>query len=470
MTNVLNPTDHDRRDRPEPATSLEQLRTRAHGPVLTPGDDGFAAATQAWNRATRHRPVVVIEAADVDDVALAVRYAAHTGLGLGVQTTGHGMVRPADDGVLLLTGRLDDVRVDPATRTAWVGGGATWGPVLEQAQAHGLAPLLGSAPHVGVVGYVLGGGVGWLARKHGTGADSVRAFEVVTPDGRLLRASTAENPDLFASLRGGGGGLGIVVGMEIELYPVTTVYGGNLLFAAEQVGEVAAAWIDWIDGAPDELTSEIVFMNFPPAPQVPEPVRGRSFIIVRGCWAGDLDEGRARVDALRARVAPQIDMWDVMPFAAVAQISNDPVDPMPARLSGGWLERVDVDVARTFAAATFPTDGPPVLAFSEIRHVGGATARDHGPSAFANRDKELLWHALGVPMDQASEAAVDKALAALEAALGDAASDRRYLNFLDGEARRRSLEAAVDDDGLATIRRLKGELDPADVVRFGVAG
>ena len=128
-------------------------------------------------------------------------------------------------------------------------------------------------------------------------------------------------------------------------------------------------------------------------------------------------------------------------IAAVAQISNDPVDPLPALLSGGWLEHVDVEVARTFAAATFPAGGPPVLAFSEIRHVGGATSRDHGPSAFANRDKELLWHALGVPMDEASGAAVAEALGALETALGDALSDRRYLNFLDGEARRRSLAA-----------------------------
>lgn len=470
MTNVLNPTHHDGTDRVEPVTSVDELRRRTTGTVLAPGDDRFEEAALAWNRAARHAPAIVVEAADVNDVALAVGYAAHAGIGLGVQTTGHGMVRAADGGVLLVTRGLDDVRVDPTARTAWVGGGCTWGPVLEQAQAHGLAPLLGSAPHVGAVGYVLGGGVGWLARKHGTGADSARAFEVVTPDGRLVRASATEHPELFAALRGGGGGLGIVVGMEIELYPVTTVYGGNLLYGPEQAEEVGAAWAEWIAEAPDELTSEIVFMNFPPLPEVPEPVRGRSFTIVRGCWAGDLDEGRGVVDALRARVAPLVDMWDVMPFAAVAQISNDPVDPMPALSGGGWLERVDPEVVRTFASATFPAGGPPVLAFSEIRHVGGATARgDRATSVFGNRDHDLLWHALGVPADEASAATIAGALSTLEADLGDALSDRRYLNFVDGETRRASLSAAVDTEAHESIRRLKDELDPSSVLRFGVA-
>jgi hypothetical protein len=470
MTNVVNPT-HPLDDDAGPVTSVDQLRRRISGAVLTAGDVGFAEATLAWNRADRHQPLVVVEAADVDDVILAVRFAAHAGIGLGVQTTGHGMVRPADGGVLLSTRRFDAVRVDPVARTAWVGGGCTWGPVLDAAQEHGLAPVLGSAPHVGAVGYVLGGGVGWLARKHGTGADSVRSFEVVTPDGRLVRASAEENVELFRALRGGGGGLGVVVGMEVELHPVTTVYAGNLLYGPEQAEAVVAAWADLVADAPDELTSEVVFMNFPPIPDVPEPIRGRSFTIVRGCWAGDLAEGRAFVDRLRATIPPIVDMWDEMPFSAMAAISNDPVDPLPSLGTGGWLDRLDADVVRAFASATFPTAGPPVLMFSEIRHVGGATARgDRRTTVLGNREGTLLWHALGVPMDAEMPRAIAATLDALRARLAGADSDHRYLNFVAGEERRASRSAAVGEGDEAAIAELKGRLDPEDVLRFGVAG
>jgi hypothetical protein len=342
--------------------------------------------------------------------------------------------------------------------------------VLEQAQAHGLAPLLGSAPHVGAVGYVLGGGFGWLARKHGSGADSVRSFEVVTSDGRLLRASADENPALYRALRGGGGGLGIVTGMEIELYPVTTVHGGNLLYPAEMAETVVARYAEWVADAPDELTSEVVFMNFPPIPDIPEPIRGRSFTIVRGCWSGDLEEGRAFVDRLRDDLPPVADMWEDMPFSEVARISNDPVDPLPAILTGGWLTGLDGEVGKAVADLTFPAGGPPVLMFSEIRHVGGRVARgDRSSTVLGNRDLEFVWHALGVPMAPEMDPAIRARLDELRAALGRHDTGRTYLNFVEGEERRSRVADAVDGDDAAALRQLKQELDPDDVLRFGVA-
>ncbi len=470
MTNVLNPAARDGAPS-EPVTTVDELRRRATGPVLTADDDGYAEATLAWNRAAQHRPLVVVEAADANDVVLAVRFAAATGVGLGVQATGHGMALPADDGVLLLTRRLDDVRVDPAARTAWVGAGSQWGPVLEQAQVHGLAPLLGSAPHVGAVGYVLGGGFGWLARRYGSGADSARAFELVTPDGRLLRASADENFELFRALRGGGGGsLGVVTGMEIELYPVTTVYGGNLLYPAEMAETVMDRYARWVADAPDELTSEVVLMNFPPIPDLPEPIRGKSFTIVRGCWCGDLEEGRALLDRFRAELPPVADMWHEMPFSEVATISNDPVHPLPALLTGGWLDGIDGGVGRTLAGLTFPVDGPPLLMFSEVRHIGGAVSRgDRATTVLGNRDHEFVWHALGVPMADGMAEGISARLGEIREALADHDTGRAYLNFLDGEERRARTGDALDGDDVAALRRLKQELDPDDVVRFGVA-
>ena len=170
---------------------LEQLQSEVKGSVILRHDAGYDAARRGWNLTVDQRPALIVAAREAGDVTAAVRYARHTGLGIAVQSTGHG-VPAADDTLLILTTALTDVRIDAATQTAWVGTGAQWGMVLEAAQRHGLAPLLGSSPNVGVIGYTLGGGMGWLARKHGLALDSVLAFDVVTADGRSLRVSERE--------------------------------------------------------------------------------------------------------------------------------------------------------------------------------------------------------------------------------------------------------------------------------------
>jgi hypothetical protein len=450
------------------ASALAELRSRITGEVLTRSDPGYDQHRLGWNRALEHDPAVVVVAADIGDVVAAVSFASSEGLGLGVQATGHGAVLPVG-GVLLDTSRLTDVRIDPIQRTAWISAGCTWGPVLDEAQTHGLAPLLGSSTTVGAIGYTLGGGLGWLARHFGSCADSVRAFEVVTPDGQLVRAAADENADLFAALRGGGGGaFGVVTGMEIDLYPVTTVYAGNLLYPAEAAAEVVARYVEWVADAPDELTTSVVLMNFPPLPEIPEPIRGRSFTIVRGCWSGDLAAGRAVLDQWRATMPPTIDMWDVMPFAAADAISQDPVDPMPALTTGGWLDRFDAGVAEVLAERTFPTDGPPAVIFSEVRHVGGAVARgDRSATSMGHREREFAFHVVGAPM-AVDLATVEAEVAATAAALGDALSRATYLNFLEGEERRARTADAVDPERHAALAELQRRLDPADVLRFGV--
>jgi hypothetical protein len=451
-----------------PLSALDELRRRVAGDVLLPGDDHFEAACQPWNVAHQHRPTVVVVAATADDVVAAVRYARAAGVGLGVQATGHGVTAAADGGVLIVTRRMSGVQVDPFARTAWVSAGATWAPVLAEAQRHGLAPLLGSSPHVGAVGYTLGGGLGWLARKHGAAVDRVRRFEVVTAEGRLVRASAHEHPELFFALRGAGAGaVGIVTGMEIELVPVDTVYGGNLLYPAEQAAEVLARFARWAPTTPDELTSEVVLMNFPPLPEVPEPLRGRSFAILRGCWCGPVEEGRALLDAWRAELPPVMDLWQELPFTEVAAISNDPVDPMPAFATGAWMHTLDEAAARVLIDGTFPMGAPPVLAFSEVRHLGGAVARTDRDAALGGCDEEFLFHCIGLAPDPVAKAEVrDHALAMKQ----DLAPNlgRLYLNFVDGDERRRGAASAVGAEGRARLQALKAATDPTDVFRFGL--
>ena len=202
--------------------------------VIVPGDEHYDAARQGWNLAVDQYPAMIVEARTAEDVAEALRFAQSQGLDVAVTATGHGVIRKADHSLLIDTSKMAAVEVDAAARTAWVGAGTKWGAVLEAAQAAGLAPLLGSSPDVGAIGYTLGGGMGWLVRKYGLSADSVNYFEVVTVNGERVRASATENADLFWGLRGGGGNFGVVTGMEIRLYPVTTVYGGNLFYPVSQ--------------------------------------------------------------------------------------------------------------------------------------------------------------------------------------------------------------------------------------------
>jgi len=453
----------------DPTNPLAELRTRVRGAVLGRGEPGHDEACLAWNRVHRHHPDVVVVAEDAADVAEAVRFAAATGRGLAVQATGHGVARPAEGGVLLLTHRLQELTIDPEEGTAWVGAGVRMGAVLAAAQDHGLAPLVGSSPEVGAVGYTLGGGVGWLARKYGTAADSVRQFRVVTPAGAEVRAARDEHPELFWALRGGGGGsLGVVTAMEIELFPVTNVYGGNLLYPAEMAGEILARYAEWVTDAPDELTSAVVLLNCPPTPDVPEALRGRSWTVVRGCWCGPLPEGEALLDEWRSLAPPVVDLWGKLRLGDVASISNDPVDPLPAVITGACLAEVTREVADVLAARTFSPAGAPPVVFSEVRHLGGALGHGARRDGLGPRQAPFLFHAVGFAPTPAAAEEVARHHAGTREALGAALDGTVHLNFVDGEERRARTRDAFTPESYERLRALKAELDPNDVLRYGV--
>ena len=442
---------------------LADLRHRVDGDVLTPGDPGFRQAALAWNRAAAHDPTVIVVAEHVGDVIAAVRFAHEAGVGLGVQATGHGVARPVD-GVLLVTSRMAGVEVDAEARTAWIEAGCLWGPVLAAAQEHGLAPLVGSSLAVGAVGYTLGGGLGWLARQYGPSCDAVRSLEVVMPCGELVCASRDDNAALFHALRGGGGGsLGVVTEMEVQLFPVTTVYGGDLTYPAQDASRVLERWSRWVADVPDELTSSVVLRN---------GLGGRAAAIVRGCWSGPVDAGRALLDDWRRAMPPVVDGWHEQPLGDLAALSADPIEPAPRLVTGGWLttpagHAIPAPVGDTLAAAVF---GCSMLRYCEIRHAGGAiaTSAQRAASAMGNRDRTFLLHLVGVADDHHDERAIGRHLAATTAALGDQLSADSYLNVLDGPARADAAAACIDADDLAAIGELAAVIDPGDVLRYGV--
>lgn len=445
--------------------AVADLRTRITGAVLTSGDTGYDEARAAWNVVVQQRPAVIVVPESVADVAAAVRFARANGLRVAIQATGHGVARPADDAVLIVTSKLDTVTVDPASRTARVSAGAKWGAVLAPAQEHGLAPLLGSTTDVGAIGYTLGGGMGWLARRYGLASDSVRSFDLVTPDGTEVHASADERPELFWALTGGGGGtLGVITAMEIDLYPVRTVYAGNLLYPVEMAREVMTRWREWARGASDELTSSVVLMNFPPFEEVPEPIRGKSFVIVRGCWSGDLAEGEALIDQWRAWRAPAIDMFGPMPFSAADTISNDPVDPTPAMVTTEWFDELADEAIDIVIRATVPAPcQPPSLVFSEIRHAGGAI-RAKAPKAANDRGRsgELLLEMVGfVPYPHAG-LALEAHLRHTRQALAPYVTGAAYLNFTEGRERQDRTDAAFSAEHLSRVQAVKAAVDPDD--------
>lgn len=445
--------------------SIEDLRHRVTGQILEPGDIGFDESARPWNRAHQHNPSIVGVPESTADVVELVRFAVANGLPIGVQATGHGVARTVDGGMLLLTHRLESIRIDPTTSTARLGAGVQWGPVLEASQAHGLAPLLGSSPNVGAVGYTLGGGLGWLARRFGMASDSVISFEVVTVDGSVLRVAADENPELFWGLRGAGAGsLVIVTSMDILLYPVTTVYAGSLLYPAEMAVEVMRRWRDWTSTVPNELTSAVALKTYPAFSHIPERLRGRSFVIVRGCFTGDSADGADLLEHWRKWEAPEVDEWGVMPFSQIAAVSKDPVDPSAGRMNGCWIEALSNEAIDVLIAAVL---GHSSIGSAEVRHAGGAIAAvDPETSAYGNRQSEYVVSFGGGAGTPEAHTALLADLAHTLEALAPVRTGGSFLSFLDGDNRRRRSAEGVSSP--ERMLRLKESIDPDDIMAHGV--
>ncbi len=456
----------------ESTDALADLRSQVVGAVLTADDAGYEAACAGFNLLVRHRPAVVVVAQVTQDVAAAVRFAASAGLRVAIQATGHGAARPADGALLIVTSELTDVTIDPEAATADVSAGAKWERVLAAAQQHGLAPLLGSTTDVGAIGYTLGGGMGWLGRRFGLCSDSVIHFDLVTADGATLRASNDENPEVFWALKGGGGGsLGVVTGMRIRLFPVTTVYAGNLLYPAELAGDVIRRFRDWAPSTSRELTSSVVLMNFPPVEDVPEPLRGKSFVMVRGCWSGDLQDGERLMRHWRDWRAPIMDMFAPMPFAMADLISQDPTQPMPVMVSTEWFDTLPGDAIDILIAATFPKPGQaPTLLMTELRNAGGAV-RDGAAGAVNDRGRsgEFLLEMVGVTPFPEAGLWLEAHLRFTREKLRPYVTGAAYLNFTEGVEKQDRTLTAFSTASQARIAAVKAQLDPANRFSHGFA-
>jgi FAD/FMN-containing dehydrogenase len=443
---------------------ISGLAADVSGPVLGPGDPGYAEEVAGFNTAVVHRPAVVVGAATAQDVSTALRYADAHGLPVAVQATGHGANMPFESGLLISTRRLDSVSVDPATRTATLGAGARWREVIDAAAEHGLAPLSGSSSDVGAIGYTIGGGLPVMCRTFGFAADRVVGADLVSADGALHRVDADRDPDLFWGLCGGKGNLGVVTGMTVGLVPVDTVYGGGIFYADEHIPAVLHGYLDWTATLPEETSTSVAILRLPPAPTLPEPIRGRTVAHLRVCHVGDQEEGARLVAPMRGIAAPLLDHVQEMPYTAVDSIHSDPDHPVPFCQGGVLLGELVHETVDALLGAAGPQVHAPLIV-CEVRHMGGALRR--GPAAgnaVSGRAAAYCLNAVGLMTPETGEAAPAAVAAVLDAA--EPWSTGGTLLNLHGRPGDEADRARAWD--LATYRRLAEltrRLDPAGLLR-----
>ncbi len=444
---------------------LGELKSRLRGELVGPGEDRWDAARQAWNLAAQRQPAAVVYPTEVEDAAAAIDYARQNGLRVAVEGTGHGAVPlgPLEDALLVRTDRLVEVAVDVERRVARVGAGVIWRDVLDATGESGLAALAGSSPDVGVVGYSLGGGLGWLGRRYGLCCNSVTAVELVTADGEARRVDQDHEPELFWALRGGGCGLGIVTAMEIGLVPVGEVYAGSLVLpAGDDARSILQAYREWAESVPDELTSIARFLHLPPLPEVPEELRDRPLITLGACYAGPPEEGAALVAPLRELGEPVMDLFTTMPASQIVTIHMDPEEPVPGLIHHKLLRELPEEAVDAFVDVAGPGSGSPLLV-AELRQLGGALATEpENAGALSHLDGAFVCLGVGIAMAPEQVEPVNRHLDALTDALSPWGAERDYYNFAERAA---EPSALFGPEALKRLSRVKSTWDPEGLFR-----
>jgi FAD binding domain len=439
------------------------LAAALEGEIVLPADHDWDEARRAFNLEIDQRPAAVVFPESAKDVAAAVRWAAERGQRVAPQATGHnaGPLGSLEHAILLRTDRMRDVTIDPQARIARVQAGVVWLQVVEAAARHGLAALAGTSPNVGVVGYTLGGGLSFLGRKYGLATNNVQAIELVTADGRLVRADRDSEPDLFWAFRGGGGSFGVVTAIEVRLFPISEVYAGLLWYPIEREGEVLPAWRELTQAdPPDELTTMGRFLNLPPIPEVPEPIRGKSFVIVEACHLGD----RARADELLAplrAIGPVNDTIQPIAMPALSHMHLDPEQPVAGVGDGLMLAAMPAEALDAFIDVAGSGARVP-LGNIELRHLEGELGRARPANgALASLEAPYILFMGGFTPVPELVAPEQGQVDAIKEALAPWAAPHMYLNFAET---RRDPASLWTEQAYHRLRTIKAAVDPGDLI------
>ncbi len=445
------------------STAVDELRFRLHGGLHEPGDAYYEDTCTLFNTMIERRPRFVAECVVVDDVVATLAFARAQRLAVAVRAGGHSVAGMSlvEDGIVLDVRGMADIEVDTEARVARIGGGAIWTDVDRATTAHGLATTGGRVSTTGVAGLTLGGGSGWLERKHGLACDNLLAAELVTWDGRIVRASEQENTELLWALRGGGGAFGVVTSVEMALHPLPgQIWGGLALFGIERAHEVVRTFRDVMNGAPDELSLACAFFTAPAEEGVPEHLHGQPAVALIGMWAGPVEEGEQALAPIRA-LSPDADFFEATAYADFQCSVDDPpgyrnywsaenVTDLPD-------EAIDLLVERSRELPAGPAQLFIVAWGGELGRVGP----EHSP--LAGRGSRFIVHPLLLWEDPAQDETMRTLAHAFCSDVAPWSTGATYPNFLGDEGPAR-MEAAYGE----VARRLaavKAEWDPHSLFR-----
>jgi FAD/FMN-containing dehydrogenase len=441
---------------------LESLAGCISGRLILPGDDEYEAARLVHQAAVDSRPLAIVRAADARDVAFSVLFARDNELDLAVRGGGHSLAGhgTVDGGLVLDLADMRGLHIDPDARVAWAQPGLTAIEFTEAVAAHGLATPFGDSGSVGIAGLTLGGGIGWLVRKHGLTIDSLLAVEIVTADGRQLLASETEHPDLFWAIRGGGGNFGVVTRFQYRLHPVEMILGGALLMPA--TADVLGGLVPAAQAAPRELTIIANFLNaIPPLPFVAPDLHFTPAIAMLFTYAGDPEAGQAALEPFRRLAGPLAELAVPMPYPGMYQFTAGAAARGASTMRSAFFEALDDDTVESILAgmAAAPGHG---MDFTQIRVLGGAvTDIAADATAFAHRNASVIVSLHGAHGDDRSvtDAWIDGYFGALAPKANGV-----YSNFLEdeGEARIRDAYPASTYERLVDVKR---RYDPSNLFR-----
>ncbi|MDQ3791311.1 MAG: FAD-binding oxidoreductase [Actinomycetota bacterium] len=443
-------------------SSIAQLRATLNGQVIGPDDPGYDEARTVFYGGIDRYPAAIVRVKDASDVSRVVTLARETGLELAVKSGGHSGAGHSitDGGILLDLAEMKNLEIDVSGRTAWAETGLTAGEYTAAVGAHGLATGFGDTGSVGIGGITLGGGVGFLVRKHGLTIDDLLAAEVVTADGELLHVDAETHPDLFWAIRGGGGNFGVATRFKFRLHEVDTIVGGMLILPATP--EIIASFVAEAEAAPEELSAIANVMVAPPMPFLPDEVLGKLVIMALMAYAGEVDKGERAIAPFRALAEPIADMVRPMSYPEMYPPEEGDYHPTAAARTL-FMDAVDRDVAQTIVEYLQASDAP--MRAAQLRVLGGAMARvPVDATAFAHRSSRIMANVAAFyegPDDRATrEAWVTDFAAALGGSDGGA-----YVNFLVDEGEER-VRAAYPGSTWERLVEIKGRYDPTNLFRL----
>ncbi|HWM01663.1 MAG TPA: FAD-dependent oxidoreductase [Actinophytocola sp.] len=427
--------------------------------IAAPGEAGYEAAAAVFNLAAPPAPAAAVTATTVGQVQAAVRHAAGAGLSVRMHTTGHAAPTfgPMTDALLIRTALAGQVEVDPARRVARMPAGTLWGAVVEAAAEHGLGAAHGTSPTVGVVGYLLRGGVSFYGREVGLAVNAVRSVDLVTADGELRRVDAETDPELFWALRGGGGGFGVVTAVEIDLFPVSEVYTGAAFWPAVHAFELISRWRRWTVDAPSRASTSVRMMNLPPMPGRPPEVTSGPVICIDGAVLGaDADD---LLGPLHEVAAPVLTTWRPTTATAVLKTHMDPPVPVPSVADHMLLTDVGVE---SFIEATGPDSGSPLVSV-ELRQLGGAMAVPSATGgALSHLPGSFVHQAIGVPLGPVTVESIRSHFAKVRSALARWDTGPPAPNFVTGPGQS---QAHLTPSQIARANQVRDRVDPTGLFR-----